>query len=308
MFAALAPKLFDMGWRGLIPVNGKRPALSGWPRYNTQPNTPKELRLWASTMPDANIGLCAGHGVVMVDLDHTNEAVAAQVRELAGEILGRTSLVRVGCWPKTLRVYGCGPGVIKSRKFRGLSTEIFGTSGQCVIYGTHADTGRPYEWIDKTPLDVPPGDLPTLDAAQIDRFISRVHQTLEPACGDSGATQKPQSKFSGQFGSGSATLARIRQDRSNGLVTALKMIKAAAVGERHTTAVEVTFALAVAGWRDDQIETLREPFLRRFETGAERYDEDRRFTAMIDGARAKIGPDAETAARAVYHHRWSRWR
>lgn len=71
----LASEYFDRGW-GVIPLSGKRPALSSWLRFQTERASLNELREWFRGESQANIGIVTGKlsGLVVVDCDTPEDA------------------------------------------------------------------------------------------------------------------------------------------------------------------------------------------------------------------------------------------
>src|SRR5260370_3216594 len=169
MFGELGPRLRDDGWGSVRPVAnpGKRPLIPGWEAYNRAPPTDREVDAWCTFYPNAGIGLAYGpDGLLGVDLDFLEPAVAARVEAIVREALGQSDCLRIGRPPKRLLLYRAGPGLsVPGKAFGGY--EIFSTTGQTVLYGTHPDTGRPYYWPGKSPEDVSPSDLPVVDQAPL---------------------------------------------------------------------------------------------------------------------------------------------
>jgi putative DNA primase/helicase len=125
----------------------------------------------ASVRPDPralNTGLLCGD-VVTFDIDVLDAELVDRIVALIEGKFGPTPLVRIGRAPKTLLVYR------PKDKFRKIETpELFFPDGskaqvellaegeQFVADGIHPDTGEPYHWTDRTPADVPLGELPVI--------------------------------------------------------------------------------------------------------------------------------------------------
>jgi len=172
MFASLALKLRDMGWKSLIPLHnpGKRPIISAWEAYSQSEPTDFEINLWAMRYPGGGIGLVSGpDGVIAVDLDFLDAAKSVRALHIANDTLGATPLVRVGQAPKTMMFFradvNLDPG---GRAFGGY--ELYRHSGQVVLYSVHQDTRQPYLWTDARPEDVSPSDLPVISQSMLDAF------------------------------------------------------------------------------------------------------------------------------------------
>ena len=182
MFASLAPKLRDMGWKSLIPLHnpGKRPIISGWEAYSQSEPTDFEIQLWGTRYPNAGIGLVSGpDGVIAVDLDFLDTAKSARALRIANETLGTTQLVRVGQAPKTMLFFradgNLDPG---GRAFGGY--ELYRHSGQVVLYSVHPDTRQPYRWIEARPEDISPSDLPVISQSMLDAFKTAMEPLAPP--------------------------------------------------------------------------------------------------------------------------------
>ena len=195
MFAELTLRLRDNGWGTLIPVAnpGKRPLIAGWDAYNHAPPTDREIDGWCSAYPNAGIGLAYGpDGVLGVDLDFLEPAVAARAEAIVLDALGANECVRIGRLPKRLFLYRATAGLsVPGKAFGGY--EIFSTTGQTVLYGTHPDTGRSYYWPAQSPEDISPSDLPVVGQDALDGMI----EALGPLCSRVGRTRPAGMYFSG---------------------------------------------------------------------------------------------------------------
>jgi hypothetical protein len=305
-FSSFAPEAFDMGWVGLLPIhpNDKRPIGMRWQQRNTEPITRDEIETASRRHPDAGCGLAIGHGVCAIDLDHGDQQQACAVRAIADRLLGKTPLIRFGRAPRSVRLYRCQPGAVLTRKFAGIATDVFGTSGQVVLAGIHPTTGQPYEWPDQSPLDVSPRDLPALDMPKIGLFIDAVFDALKPA-------DAAQRRRDGQRGASSSEAAAAVRDIGRAGDAALDLaftrIMAAEEGGRHNTTRDLVFALVVTGWPDADIEKLEPVYLSKF-AGEDRRRRGEDFARLITSARNLVGADAQTAAAEVNHRQWSRWK
>ena len=73
-FSTLAPRLWALGWRGLVPLrpNEKTPAIQRWQTYN-QGQTEDELKelveARVGNRAGSGVGVCSGNGVLFLDLD-----------------------------------------------------------------------------------------------------------------------------------------------------------------------------------------------------------------------------------------------
>ncbi|WP_375791457.1 hypothetical protein ACE102_46715 (plasmid) [Bradyrhizobium sp. vgs-9] len=70
--------------------------------------------------------------------------------------------------------------------------EAFGERTQFVAFGTHPDTGRPYEWFNGSPAETPLAELPEITPEAIDELLARA----EAYFAERGTLIKPASKAS----------------------------------------------------------------------------------------------------------------
>lgn len=63
-------------------------------------------------------------------------------------------------------------GEVRSQKLNGV--EVFGTSGQVAIFGTHPTTMKEYQWPLRSLLDVTPDNLPEITQAQVSMWLERI--------------------------------------------------------------------------------------------------------------------------------------
>jgi P4 family phage/plasmid primase-like protien len=177
-FQQRAAALVTRGYQIIpIPHGSKRPALAGWQKLVS---TPEMVRAWASNgYADGNIGVLT-RDTPGVDLDILDDAFAREMEVFVTSLVGDAP-VRVGKAPKRLLLYCTDtPFTKRSSPFfvdgAGLKhrVEILADGQQFVAYGTHPDTGQPYEWIsfEGEPVDLDPAALPTLSAEQADQIVA----------------------------------------------------------------------------------------------------------------------------------------
>jgi Bifunctional DNA primase/polymerase, N-terminal len=126
MFAELALRLRD--WGSLMPVAnpGRRPLIPGWEAYNRAPPTDGEVEAWCTSYPNAGIGLaCGPDGLLGVDLDFLEPAVAERGEAIVRETLGQSDCLRIGRPPKRLLLYRAGPGLsVPGKAFGGYEISV----------------------------------------------------------------------------------------------------------------------------------------------------------------------------------------
>jgi Bifunctional DNA primase/polymerase, N-terminal len=299
MFATLAPRLRDNGWASVIPVAnpGKCPLISGWQAYNRAAPTEVEVDLWCSAHPCAGIGLAYGPDRVLgVDLDFLDVGTAASAEAAVVDVLGINDCVRIGRSPKRLLLYRAAPGlVVPGKAFGGY--ELFSTTCQTVLFGTHPDTGQPYYWPARSPEDISPQDLPVATQEALNTLIG----ALEPLCGRLGR-KYPQSPIPPAHGRVAQWLQAFNDPDGKPVDLCRAAVEVAPEG-----------ALVRIGLSDAEIITnLILPYLDRFD----RREQPARQTAIMSGlrwARQEIGPDAATIADTIRSSdmfaRWkARWR
>jgi putative DNA primase/helicase len=167
---------------------GKRPALDGWQGIEI---TPDVVRSWAAERRagDVNTGIRTGK-MAGVDIDVLIQHVAEQIHAMATAMLGPTPLLRVGRAPKRLLCYRTAAPIAKVATSDLImpdgskaKVEILGVGQQCVCFGTHPDTRKPYEWQGESPLDVPLAALPLVAEQPVLAFVAAAEAVLRSAGG-----------------------------------------------------------------------------------------------------------------------------
>ncbi|WP_140986838.1 AAA family ATPase [Asticcacaulis tiandongensis] len=176
---SLRRKLIENGYRP-IPCEGKKPVLGNWGQLHA---TVDDLRGW--TAP--NTGIVLGSNLVAVDIDVLDAHVSGELIELALNLGTGLPLVRAGKKPKTLLLYRTDTPVRKRKSTvftdaqgQTGAVEILGDGQQFIAYGTHPDTGKPYQWLPETmsPVDIPLADLPLIDLDRLDTFMVEAEAIL----------------------------------------------------------------------------------------------------------------------------------
>jgi hypothetical protein len=144
------------------PCVGKRPVLKDWQK-RVDP-TEHEINGWSITSPaGTNTGLLT-RSTPAFDIDILNEDAAQAVEDLTREWFADDGqiLVRIGNPPKRCIPFRTDDPFKKIAVtfVEGGKLEMLGDGQQFVAFGIHPDTQRPYDWGDKSPLDVKRSELP----------------------------------------------------------------------------------------------------------------------------------------------------
>ena len=157
----------------------KRPFIDGWQKITADQ---RMLRTWLDDdKGDCGVGIVTAH-TPAVDIDCLDDDIAAEMLAWIEEEYGVSEPLRYGKRPKALLLFRVDEPFrkLKSSVWEdpdfGLThaVEVLGEGQQFVAFGMHKDTKRPYEWVGKSPLDIPVSDLPllTIEMAReiIDKF------------------------------------------------------------------------------------------------------------------------------------------
>jgi hypothetical protein len=275
-YADLAPKLFDNGWRNVIPLTHDKGTRVKWGEIQRREMTEATLEHFCSRYGSApRIGLVFGpvRDLVGIDIDIVDPRSNAQISDLAPP----TDFVRIGRPPKRFLLYR---GSVRSRKLHPI--EVFGSSGQFAAFGPHPGTGRPYVWLDASPFDCGPEDLPEIDQAAVELFLGQAAKILVP----------PERRRRGSPITDLDVFARLaaqRREAESGVQACIDQIRSITAGRRHVTLLSVTGWLASRGLDADEIATLIDehfPGRQRTEEFADVY---RLADEMARGAIDKYG-------------------
>ena len=314
MYAAHGVKLVEMGWPAPFPLRPreKRPAIRGWERFNVEPVSPARAHSWAKTFPDHGIGLAAGHGLLAIDLDTDLEDQAKLANTIADEALGKTPMIRAGRRHRVMRHYrlqGLGFQSVTTAAFHLFG--IYATTGQTVLFGIHPDTNRPYTWLDASPLDLGPTQLPSVTLAKLEEFVTEMTRAFpETTTHEVGRFNVNKTWKAGTGGPASPILRELsRRPNVAPLKIAARIVWRAPVGKRHETMVGAIVALVETGLTDDEIYG---PILEahtaalagdRSQSSAERVVEN-----AIDWARERIGSSLDELDKSLSVDDWSIWK
>ena len=163
----------------VTPCKGKAPVLPRWQQRAAL--TAAELHQYRGHNVGLVLGVAPWHFVAL-DIDSTHEAFSAACEALAVARWGLCP-VRVGRWPKRLVLLRLDA---PARKWTGpwledlvgdrCRLEVLGAGQQCVVAGTHPDTGQAYQWTDPLGgLGVDgwmPADVPLTSWSEVEAWCS----------------------------------------------------------------------------------------------------------------------------------------
>lgn len=165
----IAQRLVEQGYHPVPIAPGTKAChVLGWPRWCATPPPRQDIDAWSDDQ-FAGVGLACGFATVAIDIDIVDDPDEAErIERVAREHLGDTPLVRIGKAPKRALLYRCA-GRIEPAKREGL--DVIGFGQMLVAFAQHPDTGKPYTWPNKSPLQVPVKDLPAVTQEQVEQFL-----------------------------------------------------------------------------------------------------------------------------------------
>lgn len=165
---------------------GKTPGVQGrdgkWRGFDWLPHVADEQDLMRWDAMGAGVGIKTGKGIIAIDADTMDEALAEIVRDAVVAIFGPAP-VRVGRYPKALYLLRVSEAVQYQRVEFGAPddrgnkerVELLSDGRQFVAYGTHPTTRKPYNW----PKGLPPlTDLPTATPETLEQFWAALRAKL----------------------------------------------------------------------------------------------------------------------------------
>jgi putative DNA primase/helicase len=178
------------------PSAGKKPTMSGWQTKCATANEEEIVRWSRSQIGGTNTGILCGR-TVGVDIDVLDDALSDKLVARAVELLGPTSLRRIGRAPKTLLVYRVATPITKLQTpalvfgedpdtkadADKCKVEILAAGQQFVAFGIHPATLEPYRWPEKSPLDVPFTDVTVVTLEQLQQFVDESEEILRAVGG-----------------------------------------------------------------------------------------------------------------------------
>ncbi|KIL99555.1 DNA primase/helicase phage-associated [Paramagnetospirillum magnetotacticum MS-1] len=178
----------------VIPVDPgtKRPDQRGWP-IHARNLTVKQVAEWSIDPCTAKYGIgVLALATPAIDIDVRHPEAADEIDAAAERILGPAP-VRIGAWPKRLRVYSgpedmpytsvgeCAfPGDDTAAKgYKWHNVEVLSGGGkQFVAAAIHPGTGKPYQWPSGDLLAWPHDRLTAITAEMVEAFLAEVRVIL----------------------------------------------------------------------------------------------------------------------------------
>jgi len=144
--------LFTEKGYAVVPLNGKRPFTNDWVNFDFSESV-------SSKYTDKNIGIKTGKpsGIICIDIDATDPILRQKLYNLLPPIF----CGKVGNKEKGIN-YFFQFNNETSEKINGV-VELLSTGNQTVVPPSiHPDCNYPYEWVEKSLLDIDKDDLPLL--------------------------------------------------------------------------------------------------------------------------------------------------
>jgi hypothetical protein len=183
--ADIRRNLIANGYR-YVPVKGKGPRIQRWQHFRQDPaQIDGVLRRYHD---HTNTGLLCGE-LVAIDVDVPESDTNSMIRQLVLALPGaERALVRTGKAPKAIFVFRATEprAKIATAEYfvsgQKCQVEVLGMGQQFVGFGIHPETGQPYTWADRSPLDVSLNDLPEIAPDAVERLMADADKILA-ACG-----------------------------------------------------------------------------------------------------------------------------
>lgn len=279
MFREIGLSLFDNGYQ-CVPARGKVIHLNNWPLMGESEQTRSLIERMASSESVNSPGSVAyvfgnHNSLCAIDCDVLDLERSREVYRRAKKILGGTPLVRIGRKPKFALFYR-KRGTVQNRKIERL--EVFGSKGAALnLFGIHPDTGKPYDWPFKSPLDLvaSSAEIPAIGEEEIQAFMDSLGDVLSFSA----------STIQGSLSAGFTEERRGKHGHEFGKVI-MKQLSQMEPGNRHEILISVVGSLVARGMGDEEIKAVLEiPYVRRFK--GDRTNRPKKILNAILTARRK---------------------
>jgi hypothetical protein len=155
--------------------------MDGWNALCRVPWDRDHLTAASAEFTGFNCGIVIDAEHVVLDVDISDPDLAETVNTVLVETFTTTPLMRIGRAPRSAHLYRTS-GPIHGRKLHPI--EVMSNGGQLVAFGTHPDTGCPYEWIGEySPLTLAADSklIPAVTEQQIAQFLTEAGRLLTRA-------------------------------------------------------------------------------------------------------------------------------
>ena len=205
VFGSVAQPLVNMGW-SIYPqdeerrpgrVNGSAISWQSDNKLSEKLPTQKDLESWSRACSTLNVAGVMGEGsgnAFALDVDVLDPEISDKIVLLAEEMLGETPLIRVGRAPKVALFYRCAENEqiyslarhFSEKDALGESVpsenaiEILSKGKSITFMGKHHKTGRYFQWLKQSPLNVSPSELPEVTASKLSEFMEAIEERIQP--------------------------------------------------------------------------------------------------------------------------------
>ena len=204
VFASVASQIVDKGWSIYPQDEERRPGrvnnetISWQSEHKLSEMLPskKSLSQWIKHCPTLNVACVMGEGsgyACAIDIDVLDHDLSEKIVSLATEILGYTPLVRIGRAPKVALIYRYDPDdpvMSISRHFAETNEEgeivssenaieILGPGKSITFVGKHHKTGRYFQWLNKSPINVAIDIAPVINGSMVSDFMEAINERIQ---------------------------------------------------------------------------------------------------------------------------------
>lgn len=160
----------------------KKPAIKGWAEFSKRMPSQEEVNGWASSFSKSNIALCLGRasGIIAVDVDTEDPDKLKLIREL----LPASPCEKVGAkgFTRFYRYKGEPTSVLKDENGEVI-LEVLSVGKKTTIPPSMHTSGKPYEWVGKSLIEIPKDSLPLLpplllSTLELEFKASKLHTPL----------------------------------------------------------------------------------------------------------------------------------
>ena len=191
-YGNMALTLHDNGYTPIpIKPSSKQPMISNWTELKNEFETINKL---SKQYSNAGVGILLNE-LIVFDIDVLDADLCLKVKSIITSHLGET-IERIGKFPKRALFYKREGDEFKKQTSKAYTfsngkaqLEVLAKGNQCIVYGVHPDTRKPYHWVGKSVVDVPLESLPTVSLKTVKSIISEVDILLS-----SQPNLKPQTK------------------------------------------------------------------------------------------------------------------